>query len=593
MMHYSKDNRSSIDYTTETESIGDKGLGSLLVLLQVLQAVDAGELLLTDQVKVNEVIAKEKRSPNAVQFDQGESISLSELIRLHICTMGPDTSLLLAKLFREQTKKSCQKAIDAFVAENELTETCCKNISGRKKRNDPQSYTIHDVKKISAAFMRLSKELLAYFIDVECVHKGKLFKKQGHLVGEREVGYRISWLNNSIVFDDQTLVVVLEAENAFELDQQLLKLWFDETEETISIEKLVKENKKQKTFRKKNVTMTVVGDTYLGEWYSERRIKRNQWDPLTEEGYDYSFEKVQPFLDEADFTIANLEAVLVDNPTVSPMKRKKKFVLGAKADITAETFKKHGIDLVTLATNHTNDFGCAGILSTLAALKKQKIAAIGSGHTSLEALCPYRLKTKSQDLFVFNGYWFRNGQYNEFGMYAQGDHLGGNCLSQQLFRTIQRTKEEFPASKVIVLCHWGIDFQQINPTQRVIAKRLVDAGADLIMGHGPHAIQPIEQVEGVDVLYSLGNFVFNSNGEFDTHPEALPYGMVTQLKLEDDQMILQAQMIYAENHLTRWQPRKVDIADFNRILDTWGEANLQEIGWQINRENGTLTKQVW
>lgn len=111
MMHYSKDNRTSIDYTTETEPIGDKGLGSLLVLLQVLQAVEAGELLLTDQVKVNEVVAKEKRSPNAVQFDEGEFISLSELIRLHVCTMGPDTSLLLAKLFREQTKKVVKRQL--------------------------------------------------------------------------------------------------------------------------------------------------------------------------------------------------------------------------------------------------------------------------------------------------------------------------------------------------------------------------------------------------------------------------------------------------------------------------------------------------
>lgn len=590
MIHYSKDTISTIHDTAEAEEIGDKGLGSLLVLLQVLKAVEAGELLLNDQVKVNEVIAKEKRAPNAAQFEEDDQISLSELIRLQVYTMGPDTSLLLAKLFREQTKKSCQKAIDAFVAEQGLTENCCKNISGRKKRNDPQAYTINDIKKISQAFMELPKELLDYFFDTECVHKGKLFKKTGHLIGEREVGYRISWLNNSILFDDQTLVIVLEAENAFELDRQILKLWF---EEELSLEQLLKENKKQKTFRKKKVTITVAGDTYLGEWYSERRVKRNQWDPLTEEGYDYSFEKVQHFLDEADFSITNLEAVLVEDPTTSPMKRKKKFVLGAKADQTAETLKKHGIDLVTLATNHTNDFEKAGILSTLDTLKKHKIAGIGSGYTYLEALCPYRLKTKSQELFIFNGYWFRNGQYKEFGMYAQGNHLGGNCLSQELFQTIKQTKEAFPHSKVLVLCHWGIDFQEINPTQRVIAKRLVEAGADLIIGHGPHAIQPIEQVNDVDVLYSLGNFVFNSNGEFDTHPDALPFGMVTQLKLEDEELFLHGHFIYAENHQTRWQPSKVNSEDFKKIIETWGEEKLQALGWQVNCEEGTLVKQVW
>lgn len=584
---------SAINYTEENERIGDKGLGSLLVLLQVLKAVEAGELLLNDQVKVNEVIAKEKRSPNAAQFDENEQISLSKLIRLHVCTMGPDTSLLLAKLFREQVKKSCQKTIDAFVAEQGLTENCCKNISGRKKRNDPQAYTINDIKKISQAFMELPKELLAYFIDAECVHKSKPFKKTGHLIGEREVGYRISWLNNSIVFDDQRLVIVLEAENAFELDHQILKLWFEGEYEDVSIEQLVKQYKKQKVFRKKKVMMTVVGDTYLGEWYSARRVARNQWDPLTEEGYDYSFEKLQSFLDEADFAIANLEAVLVDDPKVSPMNRKKKFVLGANANQTAKTLKKHDIDLVTLATNHTNDFERVGIQSTLDTLKKHKISTVGSGYSFAEALCPYRLKTKNQDLFIFNGYWFRHGQYKDFGMYAQGNHLGGNCLSQQLLRTIKQTKETFPESKVLVICHWGIDFQAINPTQRTIAKRLVEAGADLIIGHGPHAIQPIEQVNDVDVLYSLGNFVFNSNGEFDTHPDALPYGMITQLTLEDDRLFIQARFIYAENHKTKWQPFVVTQEDFRIIIGAWDENKLQEMGWQISLEEGTLCKQVW
>ncbi|MGL9727572.1 CapA family protein [Enterococcus sp. DIV0756] len=593
MIQYSKDDISTINFSSTTNAIGDKGLGSLLVLLQVLHAVDEGQLLLNDHVSVNDVIAKESKSPNTAQFNEGERISLSELIRLHVCTMGPDTGLLLAKLFREQTKKSCQREINSFVAEKGLTEICCKNISGRKKRSDKQEYTINDIKKIALAFMKLSKESLNYFNTTECFHAGKLFRKNGYLIGEREVGYRISWQNNSIVFDDKKLVIVLEAENPFELDQQILKLWFEEENEDFSIEQLVKEKKKQKNLRKKNATIVVAGDTYLGEWYSERRIKRNQWDPLNEMGYDYSFEKVQHFLDEADFSIANLEAVLVDDPTVSPMNRKKKFVLGAKAEQTAKTLKNHSIDLVTLATNHTNDFGKAGILSTLDTLNKHRLSFIGSGHDYLEALCPYRLKTKSQDLFIFNGYWFRNGQYKDFGMYAHGNHLGGNCLSQQLFQTIERTKKDFPDSKVIALCHWGIDFQEINPYQRVIAKKLVESGTDLIIGHGPHAIQPIDVVDEVNVLYSLGNFVFNSNGEFDTHKNALPYGMITKLTIKEDELFVIAHFIYAENHKTKWQPCEIDKETFESIIGKWSEEKLQGLGWKIDREKCTLAKQVW
>ena len=593
MIQYSKDSISAIAYVDFPKRIEDKGLGSLFVLYHILKAVDEGELLLDDHVAVNQIIANERKSPNVVQFKENERLSLSELIRLHVCTMAPNTSLLLAKLYREQTGKSCQKEINHFVSEHRLTEICCKNISGRKKRNDIQGYTLNDIKKISSAFMKLSKNSLEYFTCTECFHDGKLVRKNGHFIGEKEVGYRLSWLNNSIVFDDQKLVIVLEAENPFELDQQLLKLWFQEDSYDWSIEQLISTYSKQKSFRKKNVEIVVAGDTYLGEWYTERRVKRNQWDPLNEMGYDYSFEKVQHFLDDADFSIANLEAVLVNDPTVSPMKRKKKFVLGAKAEQTAKTLKNHSIDLVTLATNHTNDFEKAGIVSTLDTLKKYKISSIGSGYDYLEALCPYRVKTKSQDLFIFNGYWFRNPQYQVFGMYAQGNHLGGNCLSNQLFESIKQTKKEFPDSKVIVICHWGIDFKEINPYQRLLARRMVEAGTDLIIGHGPHAIQSVDVVNEVDVLYSLGNFVFNSNGEFDTHTNALPFGMITKLNLEDENLFATAHFINAENHKTKWQPCEVDSDDFNRIVESWGEEDLRNLGWKINKDECTLAKQVW
>ncbi|MBO0459424.1 CapA family protein [Enterococcus hulanensis] len=593
MIQYSKDSISAVTYLDEPTNIEDKGLGNLLVLYQVLKAVDEGALLLDDHVAVNQIIANERKSPNAVQFKEDERLSLSELIRLHVCTMAPDTALLLAKLYREQTTKSCQKEINNFVTEYGLTDICCKNISGRRKRNDRQGYTLNDIKKISSAFMSLSKDSLEYFISTECFHNGKLFKKNGHFIGGKEVGYRITWQNNSIVFDDQNLVIVLEAENPFELDQQLLKLWFEENFDDLSFEQLVKKYSKQKSFRKKNVKIVVAGDTYLGEWYSERRLKRNQWDPLNEEGYDYSFEKVQHFLDDADFSIANLEAVLVKDPTVSPMKRKKKFVLGAKAEQTAKTLKDHSIDLVTLATNHTNDFEEAGILSTLDTLKNYKISSIGSGHDYLEALCPYRVKTKSQDIFIFNGYWFRNPQYQTFGMYAQGNHLGGNCLSNQLFQSISQIKREFPDSKVIVICHWGIDFKEITPYQRSTARRIVEAGTDLIIGHGPHAVQSVDVVNDVDVLYSLGNFVFNSNGEFDTHPNALPFGMITKLNIEDEKLFVTGHFIYAENHKTKWQPCEVDSDDFNRIIESWDEEKLRNLGWHINKDECTLAKQVW
>ena len=591
-MQYSKDKLKKITLIEEPEKIGDKGLGQLLTLLICLKGLDNGELLLTDTVIVNEVVEKESRFSGSAKFEKGEEVILSQLLQLQLCKMSPDTSLLLAKLFREKTKRGAQAEINAFIVEKNLTENCCKNISGRKKRNDPQSYTLNDIKVIAYEFSTLSKNVFQYLTQSQCVFHGVLFERKDDVIGGKSFPYRISWGTNRIVFDGPNLYILLEAKNRFELDKKILELLSD-NKKTPSMETILSKRKNNRHFDKEEAQIVIAGDTYLGEWYTKRRVARNQWDPLNEEGYDYSFEKVQHFLDEADFSIVNLEAVLVDDLDHSPLRRKKKFVLGAKAEETVQTLKKHSVDLVTLATNHTGDYGQTGVSSTIKTLKKHKLPFVGSGLTEDEALCPYRISTKAQDIFIFNGYWYREAQYVQFGMYSMGDQIGGNCLSDSFFQLIRKTKESYPDSKILVVCHWGIDFNPINKYQRVVAKQLVEAGADLIMGHGPHAIQPVERVDSIDVLYSLGNFVFNSNGEFDTHPDALPYGMVVKLNIVAKQLKATLHFLQAENHKTKWQPQEINDDDFTRILHAWGTDKLTELDWTINYETRTVTKQIW
>lgn len=591
-MYYSKDKLKKITLSEEPERIGDKGLGQILILLICLKSLDNGELLLTDKVSVNDVVAKESQYNGSPQFIKGEEVTLNQLLQLQLCLMSPDISLLLAKLFREKTKRGAQAEINTFISKNGLTGNCCKNISGRKKRNDPQFYTVNDIKIIAFEFSKLTKKVFQYLAQSQCTFHGMLFERKDEIVGEKCFPYRISWGTNRIVFHGTELFVVLEAKNRFELDRIFLSL-LKENKKKIPLDTLLSKRKNQRHFDQQELQVLVAGDTYLGEWYTKRRLDRNQWDPLNEEGYDYSFQKVQHFLDESDFSIVNLEAVLMEELENSPLKRKKKFVLGAKADKTAQTLKEHAIDLVTLATNHTGDYGQEGVSSTIKTLRKYELPFIGSGMSDMDALCPYRITTENQELFIFNGYWYREPQYLDFGMYAIGDHLGGNCLSDSLFQVISQMKKEFPESKVLVICHWGVDFKPIQNYQRSIAKQLVESGADLIMGHGPHAIQPIERIGSTDVLYSLGNFVFNSNGEFDTHPQALPYGMVVKMNLTNQTLTMRVHFIQAENHKTKWQPQEIDDEDFSKILHDWDSEELKALGWEIGFNTRTLTKQIW
>ena len=131
-----------------------------------------------------------------------------------------------------------------------------------------------------------------------------------------------------------------------------------------------------------------------------------------------------------------------------------------------------------------------------------------------------------------------------------------------------------PNVKIIIIAHWGVDFQPIHSMQEYLAKELVLAGANLIIGHGPHTLQPVRSLNGGLIVYSIGNGVFNSNGEFLKH-NALPYGAIARLNLLDDTVELIP--FYANNLETFWQPRVVDEKDYDKLFDYYHKhLNLSE-----------------
>jgi len=114
--------------------------------------------------------------------------------------------------------------------------------------------------------------------------------------------------------------------------------------------------------------------------------------------------------------------------------------------------------------------------------------------------------------------------------------------------------------KIIVICHWGIDFKPITKEQNKLADILTQAGADLVIGHGAHTIQPIKVINQKPVVFGIGNAVFNSNGEY-TEQNALPYGCIARLDLSKDRLRLYP--IYTNNLKTFWQPYPVNENEFS------------------------------
>ena len=177
--------------------------------------------------------------------------------------------------------------------------------------------------------------------------------------------------------------------------------------------------------------------------------------------------------------------------------------------------RRAGFDALSLANNHTGDFGPVALVETVDALADSPIAGFSAGATLRDASRPVILEAGGTR-FAFVG-------FNAIGETPAATDDSPGALSvrmpprtgplvpadlDRVTRIIERAGRQ--ADAVVVLPHWGTQYTHApEPIQREVARALVDAGADLVVGGHPHWVQGIDAVDGVPVLHSLGNFVFD------------------------------------------------------------------------------------
>jgi poly-gamma-glutamate capsule biosynthesis protein CapA/YwtB (metallophosphatase superfamily) len=249
------------------------------------------------------------------------------------------------------------------------------------------------------------------------------------------------------------------------------------------------------TVQAEEIIVNAVGDVMLaGRWAAT--IRKN--------GYETPFRRVAAELKAGDITIANLESPIARGGTEFTG---KKFRFRAEPEL-AGALKESGINLVTLANNHTMDFGKQALMETIKNLESAAIARIGAGETLAEArkMALYTIKGKR---IAFLGYSLT--QPVEF--FAGRNRPGTAPGFEKFFvEDIRRARQE--ADHVIVSFHWGTEGRSdIQPYQRTVAHKAIDAGADVIIGHHPHVLRGIERYKTGIVFYSLGNFAFASRGK--------------------------------------------------------------------------------
>jgi len=202
----------------------------------------------------------------------------------------------------------------------------------------------------------------------------------------------------------------------------------------------------------------------------------------------------------ADIRIGNLECVIAT--TGSPEEDKPNVF---RVHPRALPYLKRHFDAVGLANNHSGDFGPQAFTQMLGLLKQSNIGVYGGGMNLSEAHTPWIIERKGVRVAILG--------YDEFqprSFEADTDRPGvAWSEDSQVLRDIRAARSVHKADVVIPVMHWGWEEPIANDRQRQLARLMIDAGADAVIGGHPHQLQDTERYKGKPIFYSLGNFVFD------------------------------------------------------------------------------------
>ncbi|MBC6460971.1 CapA family protein [Actinomadura sp. HBU206391] len=215
-------------------------------------------------------------------------------------------------------------------------------------------------------------------------------------------------------------------------------------------------------------------------------------------------------LRRADLSMVNLETAITTGGTPAPG---KEFTFRAPA--TAFTaLRASGVDVVSMANNHGMDYMESGLSDSLRAIKRSRFPTVGIGRNADEAYKPYRVTVKGNRLAIIGATQVLDDHL--ISAWTATDAKGGLASAKNVGRMVQAVREARRGSDaVIVHLHWGGELEACPlPRQQQLAKELIAAGADVIVGGHAHIPLGSGYLQGRYVNYGLGNFVFYSaNGQ--------------------------------------------------------------------------------
>ncbi|HEY3373947.1 MAG TPA: CapA family protein [Candidatus Aquicultor sp.] len=210
---------------------------------------------------------------------------------------------------------------------------------------------------------------------------------------------------------------------------------------------------------------------------------------------------VTRLLQNADLTFGNLESALSTRGT--PIPGKKYTFCGGPQH--ARLLKAVGFDVLSTANNHSKDYGAVALLDTLKMLKDNQLISAGSGQSIADAYRPVFLTLKGTRVAFLA---FSNVMPPGFGVTASSCGVASIRDSRRVAAAFHEARRS--ADVVVISIHWGKELSTTPSRDQInAAHKLIDQGADIILGHHPHVVQGIEIYKGKMVAYSLGNFIFS------------------------------------------------------------------------------------
>lgn len=212
-------------------------------------------------------------------------------------------------------------------------------------------------------------------------------------------------------------------------------------------------------------------------------------------------------MEEADIFMLNNEFTYTNRGEPTP---DKTYTFRAKPE-SAAMLHELGVDIVSLANNHAYDYGEISLLDSLTTLEGIGMPYVGAGRNLAEASETVYFYAGNQKIAYISGTQIERMTPPSTKGATESAPGVFRCLKEtEIFDKIAEAREN--SDFVIVYIHWGTEkTDQPDWSQPGMAQSLAEAGADLIIGDHPHVLQPLANVKNVPVIYSLGNYWFNSS----------------------------------------------------------------------------------